>query len=125
MFLSLKIFLPVLFAALLFSGFSDNNVKQTEPVIFIKDSSQYSQAYIKKLTASNYAKNYSLIDSLLILNNNDTIKFPEYIKPNRSRLFIALDYLKTDSMYDIHLKQLNYTSLQVDFNILDRNQNNF
>ena len=108
-----------------FRVFRSGKKYPAKPVIFIKDSAQYSASFIQKLTQKNYAENYKFIDSLLIFDNRDTFKFEQYTKPNRRRLFIGLGYKNTDTMFDIHFNQLNYTDLDVEINILDRNNNNF
>lgn len=87
----------------------DENTKETE--IVVKNKSDYSEKFIQGLKGIGYKK-FELIDSLLIIDNKDTVTFSQTPKIGEQRIYTG----KKDNLaIAVTVKRINYTT--VDYKI--------
>lgn len=78
----------------------------------VKDKSQYSELFINKLSKSGYAKTYELINEKLILDGEDTNRFPTFLPLNRMVNFAGY---KSGLHYNLKLTRKDYTTVEYRF----------
>jgi len=82
-------------------------LEQEEESIFVKDSADYSAAFLKELKASGM-KDLSLVDSFLILGPRDTVSFPQIPKISQMTVFTAR---KGDLAIALTVERINQTTI--------------
>jgi hypothetical protein len=87
----------------------DEEIKETE--IVVKNKSDYSEKFIQGLKGLGYKK-FELIDSLLIIDNKDTVTFSQTPKIGEQRVYTGK---QGNLAIAVKVKRINYTT--VDYKI--------
>lgn len=82
-------------------------ILKTESAIFIKDSNDYSARFLAEIAKSEQSA-ISLIDSLLIIEEKDTITFPQVPKIGKSTVLTAR---KDDIAIGLTIERINQTTI--------------
>ena len=91
-----------------------NSNNDTSFAVVIRDSSDYSNSFIKSLKPQNSYWKFCLDSNLLILNNVDTIKFPDIIQLNQSKEFSGK---KGDLIINLTIKRIAQTTIDYKFSM--------
>jgi len=97
----------------------NKTMNQQDTFFVVKDSNQYSQRFLEKLKASGYAIKYQLRDSMLIMNNVDTVFFPTYLTINEK---IKLTGKINNRSLSLFVHRKNYTTIVFELKIFNSGQ---
>ena len=86
-----------------------NKTGQKEAVVIVKNKSDYSEKFINGLKKMNAFGDFELIDNFLILNNKDTIEFPN--RPEIDK-WIVLTARKDNLAIALKVKRINQVSIE-------------
>ena len=86
----------------------NNKIDRQDSFFVVKDPTQYSPAYLEKLKTSGYAIKYLLRDSMLIMNDVDTVFFPTELPVNKK---IEFNGQKNNRTISLFLQRKNNTTI--------------
>lgn len=98
---------------------------QRKATVVVKNTADYSEAFIAGLRESTGFRKFNLEDSLLIVDNQDTILFPQSVKFGDEILFTGR---KGELAIALRVKRINYSTVSyvlemVEFGKSHHNQN--
>ncbi len=82
--------------------------------IKVKNDLDYAATFLTKLTYAGLAENIELADSLLILEQTDTVVFPMDLPKEKWTNFVAM---KSGTLYSLDVSRANYTTLDFNFEL--------
>lgn len=91
--------------------------KSQQDNIYIKDKSQYDQAFINGL--ADFKEQIKLIDNYII-TNTDTTYFPEDLALNKKTTFTAS---KGNNKFFLTVTRTNLTNINYEFKLIDKDNN--
>lgn len=120
-------YILTLFIGLTFVTFSysqkngHNNSGKTEIEIVVKNKADYSEKFIQGLKELDYKK-IELIDSLLIIENTDTITFSQTPKMGEERVYTGR---QDDLAIAVTVKRINYTTIDYKIEMVEFGKSNY
>jgi len=97
------------------------NTCKKENSIFIKDSSQYSFRFLKEIEKSKM-KTTALIDNILVLEENDTISFPDIPSIGKKKVLTAK---KGKLAIALTIKRINQTTIDYKIEMVEFGKANY
>lgn len=90
-------------------------------VVVVKNPSDYSKAFIDGLRESTSFRKFNLYDSMLVINNQDTVLFPGSIKIGDEVQFTGR---KDDLAIALRIKRINYTTVSYNLEMVEFGKTN-
>lgn len=103
----------------------DSKTPSTDPprkaTVVVKNAADYSKAFIDGLRESTSFRKFNLYDSMLVIDNRDTVLFPGSVKIGDEIQFTGR---KDDLAIALRIKRINYTTVSYNLEMVEFGKTN-